>query len=66
MPPNFGAPLGYVNGFKPATAIFPTVDGQGYWVASGRGDVFSFGDSPFLGSVAAAGLNGEIIAAFGF
>ena len=63
---NFGAPLGYVNAFNPATAIFPTADGQGYWVASARGDVFSYGDSPFLGSMAAAGLNGEIIAAFGF
>ena len=63
---NFGAPLGYVNGFNPATTIFPTADGQGYWVASARGDVFSYGDSPFLGSMAAAGLNGEIIGAFGF
>jgi hypothetical protein len=63
---NFGAPVGYVNGFNPATAIFPTADGQGYWVASGRGDVFSYGVSPYLGSEAAAGLNGEIIAAFGF
>ena len=65
-PTNLGAPVGYVNGFNPATAIFPTVDGQGYWVASGRGDVFSYGVSPYLGSEAAAGLNGEIIAAFGF
>jgi hypothetical protein len=63
---NFGAPVGYVNGFNPATTIFPTADDQGYWVASARGDVFSYGDSPFLGSEAAAGLNGEIIGAFGF
>ncbi len=63
---SFGAPVGYVNGFNPATTIFPTVDNQGYWVASARGDVFSYGDSPFLGSMAAAGLNGEIIGAFGF
>ena len=61
-----GAPLGYVNGFNPATSIFPTADGKGYWVASGRGDVFAYGDAPYLGSEAAAGLNGEIIAAFGF
>ncbi len=66
MPTSFGAPVGYVNGFNPATTIFPTVDNQGYWVASARGDVFSYGDSPFLGSMAAAGLNGEIIGAFGF
>ena len=63
---NFGAPLGYVNAFNPATTIFPTDDDQGYWIASARGDVFSYGDSPFLGSMAAAGLNGEIIGAFGF
>jgi hypothetical protein len=61
-----GAPVGYVNGFNPATSIFPTADGKGYWVASGRGDVFAYGDAPYLGSVAAAGINGEIIAAFGF
>ena len=61
-----GAPLGYVNGFNAASAIFPTADGKGYWVASGRGDVFAYGDAPYLGSEAAAGLNGEIIAAFGF
>jgi hypothetical protein len=61
-----GAPLGYVNAFNPAAAIFPTADGRGYWVASGRGDVFAYGNAPYLGSEAAAGLNGEIIAAFGF
>ena len=63
---NFGSPTGYVNAFNPATTIFPTIDNQGYWVASARGDVFAYGDSPFLGSMAAAGLNGEIIGAFGF
>ena len=57
----FGGPVGYVNAFNPAATIFPTVDGKGYWVASARGDVFSYGDSPYLGSMAAAGLNGEII-----
>jgi hypothetical protein len=63
---NYGAPVGYVNGFNPATTIFPTLDNKGYWVASARGDVFAYGDSPYLGSMAAAGLNGEIIGAFGF
>ena len=28
--------------------------------------VMAYGDSPFLGSEAAAGLNGKIIGAFGF
>ncbi len=63
---SMGAPLGYVNSFNPASAIFPTADGRGYWVAAARGDVFAYGDAPYLGSMAAAGLNGNIIAAFGF
>jgi hypothetical protein len=63
---NYGDPTGYVNGFNPAATIFPTLDSRGYWVASARGDVFAYGDSPFLGSMAGAGLNGEIIGAFGF
>jgi hypothetical protein len=61
-----GAPLGYVNSFNPATAIFPTADGHGYWVAAARGDVFSFGDAPYLGSMSSTSLNGEIIAGYGF
>ncbi|HLM95073.1 MAG TPA: hypothetical protein VK283_02090, partial [Acidimicrobiales bacterium] len=61
-----GAPLGYVNSFNPAAAIFPTADGRGYWVAAARGDVFTYGDAPFLGSMSATGLNGQIIAAYGF
>jgi len=61
-----GAPLGYVNSFNPAAAIFPTADGRGYWVAAARGDVFSYGDAPFMGSMSAAGLDGDIIAGFGF
>jgi hypothetical protein len=63
---DMGAPVGYVNVFNPATAIFPTADGRGYWVAAARGDVFSYGDAPYMGSMAAAGLNGLIIAGFGF
>ena len=59
-----GAPLGYVNSFNPAAAIFPTADGRGYWVAAARGDVFTYGDAPFLGSMSATGLNGQIIAAY--
>ncbi len=61
-----GAPIGYVNSFNPAAAIFPTADGKGYWVAAARGDVFSYGDAPFMGSMAATDLNGRIIAGFGF
>jgi hypothetical protein len=61
-----GSPVGYVNSYNPATAIFHTADGHGYWVASTRGDVFSYGNAPFLGGMAATNLNGSIIAAFGF
>ena len=61
-----GGPIGYVNSFNPAAAIFRTADGFGYWVAAARGDVFGYGSAPYLGGMAAAGLNGEIIAAFGF
>jgi hypothetical protein len=64
--PGLGAPVGYVNGYNPATSIFPTGDGLGYWVAAAHGDVFSYGNAPFLGSMSATPLNGPIIAGFGF
>jgi hypothetical protein len=63
---NLGEPVGYVNTYNPAASIFPTADGHGYWVATARGDVFSYGNAPYLGSESDAGLNGLIIAAFGF
>ncbi|MGA2933071.1 MAG: hypothetical protein ABSE98_13410, partial [Acidimicrobiales bacterium] len=63
---SLGGPLGYVDFYNPATAIFPTKDGLGYWVASARGDVFTYGVAPFLGGLAATGLNGVIIAGYGF
>ena len=59
-------PVGYTNSFDPATAIFPTSDGRGLWVASARGDVFPSGNAPFLGSMSASPLNGAIIAGYGF
>ena len=57
-----GVPVGYVNVYNPATSIFPTADGRGYWVAAARGDVFPFGNAPFMGSMSASGLNASIIA----
>jgi hypothetical protein len=58
--------VGYVIVYNPATAIVPVADGHGYWVGAARGDVFSYGDAPFLGGMAATSLNGSIIAADGF
>ena len=63
---SLGGPVGYVNVYNPARAIFAVADGRGYWVAAARGDVFSYGDAPFLGGMAAKPLNGSIIAADGF
>ena len=52
-------------GFNPATAIFATADGGGYWVASANGSVDNYGDAPDDGSMAGTPLNGSIIAATG-
>jgi uncharacterized repeat protein (TIGR01451 family) len=49
----------------PATAIFATVDGAGYWVSSALGAVYNFGDAPNDGGMAGTHLNGSIIAASG-
>ena len=62
----FGAPTGAFNGFNPASAIFSTADGGGYWVASGMGGVYPYGDAPNDGSMAGTRLNGSIIAGTGW
>ena len=38
-----------VEGSDPASAIFTTADGGGYWVASADGSVFTYGDAPYEG-----------------
>ena len=38
-----------VGGSDPATAIFTTADGGGYWVASANGSVITEGDAPYEG-----------------
>ena len=63
---NFGSPNGAFGGLNPAAAIFATADGQGYWVASANGSVYTYGDAPFEGAMAGTKLNGPIIAATGF
>jgi len=59
-------PLGLRQRVQSGHVHLPDCRRQGLLVASGRGDVFAYGNAPYLGSEAAAGLNGEIIAAFGF
>ena len=53
------------NVFDPATSIFSTSDGAGYWVSSAWGR-YNFGDAPNDGGMSATHLNGSIIAATGF
>ena len=64
---NLGSPpAASFNGLDPATAIFATSDGGGYWVTSALGAVFNFGDAPNDGGTSHTHLNGPIIAATGF
>ena len=51
---------------NPATAIFTTSDGGGYWIASANGTVDHYGDAPNDGGMSGTHLNGSIIAATGF
>jgi hypothetical protein len=60
-----GSPFGQVQFSNPAAAIFATSDGGGYWIATTDGTVYAFGDAPNYGDVAAAHLNGPIVAAAG-
>jgi hypothetical protein len=50
---------------NPATAIFATGDGGGYWVASANGTVDAFGDASNDGGANHYKLNGPIITASG-
>ena len=60
-----GMASGTAGGFDPASAIFVTSDGGGYWVATVAGKVSTFGDAPDDGDMSAANLNGPIVAASG-
>jgi hypothetical protein len=53
-------------GLNPASAIFATSDGLGYWIATADGSVTNCGDAPNDGSMAGTRLNGSIIAATGW
>ena len=56
---------GAIGGINPATVIFSTSGGGGYWVTDALGTVFTFGDSPNDGDMSATHLNGPIISASG-
>jgi len=49
-----------------ASAIFATTSGDGYWIATADGNVYSFGFAPDKGSMAGHHLNGHIIDAAGW
>jgi hypothetical protein len=51
---------------NPATAIFTTSSGGGYWIASANGAVDAYGNAPDDRSMAAQHLNGSIVAAAGW
>ena len=64
---NLGSPSSSnFNTLDPAAAIFATSDGQGFWVASALGRVFTFGDAPNDGDMSGSQLNGAIIGASGY
>ena len=65
-PPALGSlPPGSAGGLDPASAIFATSDGGGYWVVTAPGKVSNFGDAPDDGDMSGTHLNGPIIAASG-
>ena len=65
LPPLGGMPGGSAGGFDPASAIFATSDGGGYWVVTALGKVSPFGDAPGDGDMSGTHLNGPIVAASG-
>jgi hypothetical protein len=54
-----GAPRGALS--SPITAMEATGDGNGYWLVSADGGVFSYGNAPFLGSLGNLRLQREIV-----
>jgi len=60
-----GSPFGQIEFSNPASAIFATSDGGGYWVVTANGTVYAFGDAPNDGDMSAAHLNGPIVAGTG-
>jgi hypothetical protein len=46
---------------QPIVGMAATPDGQGYWLVSGDGGIFAFGDAGFHGSVGGSALNNPIV-----
>ncbi|MGD9796849.1 MAG: SpoIID/LytB domain-containing protein [Acidimicrobiia bacterium] len=46
---------------KPAVSLTPTGSGDGYWLTSNDGGVFSYGDAVFHGSAGNLALNGPVL-----
>ena len=63
---NYGNATGEVGGYNPATTIFTTADGGGYWIVSANGSVITEGDAPYEGGANSLHLNGAIIAGTGW
>jgi hypothetical protein len=61
-----GAIPGQTGGHNPATAIFATADGGGYWISSALGAIYSFGDAPYQGGMSDKQLKAPIVAATGW
>jgi len=46
----------------PIVGMAPTPDGRGYWLVDSAGDVYSFGDAAFHGSLASVGESDRMVA----
>jgi len=57
---NYGSPVGSTLN-SVVTAMAPTRDGHGYWLAAADGGVFTYGDAGFHGSAGAIGLYGPVV-----
>jgi hypothetical protein len=57
----FKGSLGGIHLDSPVVGIATTPDGNGYWLASADGGVFSFGNAHFYGTLAGLELNAPIV-----
>ncbi len=58
----YNGSVGGVSGLnKPLITMASTPSGQGYWLASGDGGIFTFGDANFFGSLGGIRLNEPVV-----